>query len=44
MAFYEALYVHRCRSPVGWFEVDDATLIDPDSICDAMEKLQLIRD
>ena len=27
---YEALYGHRCRSPAGWFEVGEATLIGLD--------------
>ncbi|WMV40992.1 hypothetical protein MTR67_034377 [Solanum verrucosum] len=44
MAPYEALYGCRCRSPVGWFEVGEAALIGPDSVLDAMEKVQLIRD
>ena len=43
MAPYEALYGRRCRSPVGWFEVGEATLIGPDSVF-YMEKVQLIRD
>ncbi|KAH0710910.1 hypothetical protein KY284_012337 [Solanum tuberosum] len=44
IAPYEALYGRRCRYPVGWFEVGKAALIGPDSIHDAMEKVQLIRD
>ncbi|WMV37342.1 hypothetical protein MTR67_030727 [Solanum verrucosum] len=44
MALYEALYGRRCRSSVGWFEVGEAALIGPDSVLDAMEKVQLIRD
>ena len=44
MASYEALNGRRCRSPVGWFEVGEATLLGPDSILYAMEKVQLIRD
>ena len=44
MAPYKALYGHRCRSPVGWFEVGEITLIVPDSTLYAMEKVQLIRD
>ncbi|WMV23933.1 hypothetical protein MTR67_017318 [Solanum verrucosum] len=44
MAPYETLYGRRCRSPVGWFEVGETTLIGPDSVHDAMEKVQLIRD
>jgi len=44
MAPYEALYRRRCRSSVGWFEVGEAALIGLDSVLDAMEKVQLIRD
>ena len=44
MAPYEALYGRRCRSPNGWFEVGETTLIGPDSVLYAMEKVQLIRD
>ncbi|XP_069154646.1 uncharacterized protein [Solanum lycopersicum] len=44
MTPYEALYGHRCRSHVGWFEVGQATLIGPDSVLYAMERVQLIRD
>ena len=43
MAPYEALYGHRCRSPVGWFEVGEAALIGTDSVHYAMKKVQLIR-
>ena len=39
---YEALYGRRCRSPVGWFEVGETTLIGPDSVLYAIEKVQLI--
>ena len=44
MAPFEALYGRRCRSLVGWFEVGEAAWIGPDSVLDAMEKVQLIRD
>ncbi|WMV23759.1 hypothetical protein MTR67_017144 [Solanum verrucosum] len=44
MAPYEALYGRRCRSLVGWFEVGEAALIGPDSVHDAMKKVQLIKD
>ena len=44
MTPYKELYRRRCRSPVGWFEVGEATLLGPDSIIYAMEKVQLIRD
>ncbi|WMV18454.1 hypothetical protein MTR67_011839 [Solanum verrucosum] len=41
---YEALYGRRCRSPGSWFEVGEAASIGPDSVHDAIEKVQLIRD
>ncbi|WMV08941.1 hypothetical protein MTR67_002326 [Solanum verrucosum] len=44
MAPYEALYVRRCRYPVSWFEVGEVALIGPDSVHEAMEKVQLIRN
>ncbi|WMV09915.1 hypothetical protein MTR67_003300 [Solanum verrucosum] len=44
MAPYKALYGHRCRSPIGWFEVGEAALIGPDSVHETIEKVQLIRD
>ncbi|WMV08145.1 hypothetical protein MTR67_001530, partial [Solanum verrucosum] len=43
MAPYESLYKHRCRSLVGWFEVCETTLIGPDSIHEAMEKVSSIK-
>ena len=44
MAPYEALYWRRCRSPLGWFKVGETSLIGPDSVLFAIEKVQLIRD
>ena len=44
MAPYDALYRRRCRSPVGWFEVGETSLIGTDSVLYAMDKVQLIRD
>ena len=44
MAPYKELYRRRCRSPVGWFEVGEATLIGTYSVLHAMEKVQLIRE
>ncbi|WMV30372.1 hypothetical protein MTR67_023757 [Solanum verrucosum] len=44
MAPYEELYGHRCRSPVCWFDVAEATLIRSDSVNEVMEKVQLITD
>ncbi|KAH0736546.1 hypothetical protein KY285_012253 [Solanum tuberosum] len=44
MGPYEALYGRTCRSLVGWFKVGEVALLRPDSVHDAMEKVQLIRD
>ncbi|XP_070003511.1 uncharacterized protein [Nicotiana sylvestris] len=44
MAPYEALYGRRCRFPVGWFEPAYVTLIGPEFVCEALEKVQLIRE
>ncbi|WMV32923.1 hypothetical protein MTR67_026308 [Solanum verrucosum] len=44
MAPYEALYGCRCRSPTCWFNVDEAALIGPDSVHDALENVKFIRD
>ena len=44
MAPYKALYGRRCKSNVGWFEVGEVTLIGPNSVLYAMDKVQLIRD
>ncbi|XP_047253631.1 uncharacterized protein LOC124887759 [Capsicum annuum] len=43
MALFEALYGRRCRSLIGWFEVDEATVIGPNAVFEAMEKVKLIR-
>ncbi|XP_070019351.1 uncharacterized protein [Nicotiana sylvestris] len=44
MAPYEALYGRRCRSPVGWFEPAEVPLIGPEFACEALEKVQLIKE
>ena len=44
MALYEVLYSRRCRSPMGWFEVGEATVIELDAVFEAMEKVKLIRE
>ncbi|XP_075080852.1 uncharacterized protein LOC142166214 [Nicotiana tabacum] len=44
MAPYEVLYGRRCRSPVGWFEPTEVPLIGPEFVCEALEKVQLIRE
>ena len=44
MTPYEALYGHRCSSPICWFEVGELSLIGPHLVLYAMHKVQLIRD
>lgn len=44
MTLDEALYGRKCRFPVDFFEVGEATLKGPDSVHEAMEKVQLIVD
>ncbi|WMV49376.1 hypothetical protein MTR67_042761 [Solanum verrucosum] len=43
MTLFEALYVRRCRTPVGWFEVGEIALIGPELVYEAIEKVRLIR-
>ena len=43
MAPYEALYGRKCRSPIGWFEVGETTLLGPDLVQQAMEKVKVIQ-
>ncbi|WMV30380.1 hypothetical protein MTR67_023765 [Solanum verrucosum] len=43
MAPFEALYGRRCRSPTGWFKVGEVSLIGLELVCEAMEKVKLIR-
>lgn len=44
MAPYETLYVQKCRSPLGWFEVGELGLVGPDLVQQAVEKVKLIRE
>lgn len=38
----KALYRRRCRSPISWFEVGEASLIGPYLVHKAMKKVQFI--
>ncbi|GJX58304.1 putative reverse transcriptase domain-containing protein [Tanacetum coccineum] len=40
---FEALYGHKCRSPVCWAEVGDAQLIGPEIIHETTEKIVQIK-
>ncbi|XP_070057097.1 uncharacterized protein [Nicotiana tomentosiformis] len=44
MAPFEALYGRRCKSPIGWFEIGEAELIEPDLVHQAMEKVKIIKE
>ncbi|XP_070020784.1 uncharacterized protein [Nicotiana sylvestris] len=44
MAPYKVLYGKRCRSPMGWFEPSEVPLIGLQFVCEALEKVQLIRE
>ena len=44
MSPFEALYGLRCRSPVGWFEVGESSILGPEIVHEAMEKVRMIRD
>ncbi|KAH0706092.1 hypothetical protein KY289_011168 [Solanum tuberosum] len=37
-------YGRRCKSPIGWFEVDEAGLIGPDLVHQAMKKVKIIQE
>ncbi|XP_004237279.1 uncharacterized protein [Solanum lycopersicum] len=41
---FESLYGRRFRSTVGWFEVGEFSILGPEIIHEAMEKLRMIRD
>ena len=44
MAPFEALYGRRCRSPVWWFEVGESSILSPEIIYEAIEKVRVIRE
>ncbi|XP_069145580.1 uncharacterized protein [Solanum lycopersicum] len=44
MAPFEALYDRRCRSPVGWFEIGESSILGPEIIYAVLEKIIVIRD
>ena len=43
MAPYEALYGRPCRSPLGWTEVGERSIMGPNLIRDTSEKVSLMR-
>ena len=44
MAPFEALYGKRCTSSVGWFEVEESSILFPEIIHEVVEKFRMIRD
>ena len=42
MTPYEALYGRRCRSPIGWFEVGEPSLLCPNLIYKTLKKVHII--
>ncbi|XP_019262317.1 PREDICTED: uncharacterized protein LOC109240149 [Nicotiana attenuata] len=44
MAPYEALYIRKCRSPIGWFDVVETTLVGEELVQQAIEKVKLIQE
>jgi hypothetical protein len=44
MAPFDALYRRRCRTPLNWSEAEERTLLGPDLVKDAEEKVQVIRE
>ncbi|XP_075106871.1 uncharacterized protein LOC142179883 [Nicotiana tabacum] len=43
-AIMEEAHSSRCRSPVDWFEPAEVSLIGSEFVCEALEKVQLIRE
>ncbi|WMV30002.1 hypothetical protein MTR67_023387 [Solanum verrucosum] len=43
-ALFEALYDRKSRSLVGWFEVGEVALLDPELVYEAIEKVRLIKE
>ncbi|XP_069150213.1 uncharacterized protein [Solanum lycopersicum] len=44
MEQFDALYGRSCRSPVGWFDVGESSILGIDIIHEALEKVRVIRD
>lgn len=43
MTAFKDLYGRGCRSPIGWFKVSEVSLIGPELVYEAIEKIQLIK-
>ena len=44
MSPYESLYGRRYKSPIGWFEVGEPSLLGPDLIYKTLKKVHIIRN
>ena len=44
MTSFEALYRRRCRSPLGWFDVGESSILGQNIIHEALEKVRIIGD
>ena len=44
MAYYEALYGRKCRTPLCWIELSEKKIIGPDLIQETEEKVKMIRE
>ena len=44
MAPFEALYGRRCRTPLNWSQTGDSNFFGVDTLREAEEQVQLIRD
>ena len=44
MATFEALYDRNCRTPLNWSETGEGKLFGPDTLREAEEQVQLIRE
>ena len=44
MAPFEALYGKKCRTPLNWSDTGESKLFGPDTLREAEEQVQLIRE
>ena len=44
MTLFEALYGRRCISLIWWFEVGESSILGPEIIHEALEKVRVIKD
>ena len=44
MAPFEAQYRRHCKSPIGWFELDEIKLLGPNLVQESMDKVRVIQE